>query len=101
MISKEPAIEEIEVVISNDGLGRAAIVQRGDGLIQVYLHWLWNDETRQRLNVSSSMPRSWHGFKYDPLTFYADAIPELSIYGNVEDARAAIASIAAFDAELP
>jgi hypothetical protein len=33
-------IDEVEVYVTPDGLGRAAIVQRDDGLLCIYIHWI-------------------------------------------------------------
>jgi hypothetical protein len=33
------SINEVEVWLSADGLGRAAIARRNDGLLCIYVHW--------------------------------------------------------------
>jgi len=33
------SIKEVEVWLSGDGLGRAAIARRDDGLFCIYVHW--------------------------------------------------------------
>ena len=48
------AIDEVEVYVTPDGLGRAAIVRRSDGFLCIYLHWI------ARL-MRQIMPRSGSG----------------------------------------
>ncbi len=47
------AIDEVEVYVTPDALGRAAIVRRSDGFFCIYLHWKWPEETIKSLNLDA------------------------------------------------
>jgi hypothetical protein len=42
-------VREEKVLLSEDGLGRVAIVKRTDGLFCLYAHWRWKVETQRSL----------------------------------------------------
>jgi hypothetical protein len=71
-------ILEHEVHISYDGLGRAAIVERDDGLLCIYVHWIW-PVPHGRTN--------WYDDSTPLEILYHDKEPSPGIYATVADAR--------------
>jgi hypothetical protein len=73
------AIDEIEIYVTRDGLGRAAIVRRTDGLFCIYYHgrgsgsWL-EDDNPAFLRYEDPNPEEL-------------AEPAIGIYGTLDDAR--------------
>ena len=71
-------IEEDEVWLTPDGLGRAAIVRRDDGHFCIYRFLSWDGRFADVSQLyEEKIPQSDEPF----------AKPEIGIYGNVEDAR--------------
>lgn len=72
-------VDELEVYVSRDGLGRAVIVRRSDGLFCIYVHARWSgtwmeDDDPVRLRYDDPNPEEI-------------AEPETGLYGTLEDAR--------------
>ena len=86
-------IEELEIYITPDGLGRAAIVVRPDGLLCIYVHWRWSG--------------SWLEDDNPLLLRYEDPDPEQvataepGLYGILDDARRQIRSLRGFADAVP
>jgi hypothetical protein len=53
------AIDELEVYLTPDGLGRAAIVRRSDGLLCIYVHWKWSEAVLKTHNLDAGGRTSW------------------------------------------
>jgi hypothetical protein len=49
-------IEQVEVYVTRDGLGRAAIVRRNDGWFSIYVHWLLSEAALKSGMFSSGGP---------------------------------------------
>ena len=88
-------IDEIEVHITADGLGRASIVRRADGLLRIYVHWIW-PETLPSKDQEWSYRTSWFTDKTPPEILYEDVEPRPGLYGTVEDARREIRAMNGF-----
>jgi hypothetical protein len=88
-------IDEIEVYVTSDGLGRAAIVRRTDGLYCIYMHWRFPPEYI-RVRTDSHASTSWMDDATPLSELYRDQEPTRSIFGTVEDARRNIRSLPEF-----
>jgi hypothetical protein len=101
----ELIIDEQEVHITVDGLGRAAIVRRSDGLFCIYVHWIWSEETRKAFRAEPGGRTTWIGDD-TPLEILYGATdhggghqklnPEPGLYGTLDDARHALKSLPGF-----
>jgi hypothetical protein len=90
-------IDEVEVHISDDGLGRAAIARRPDGLLCIYKHWKASDELHRQLTGSNTGVPRWHDDKTPLEALYKDVEPEIGLYGDLEDARREIFTMLSLD----
>jgi hypothetical protein len=90
------SIDELEIYITPDGLGRAAIVRRNDGLLCIYIHWILAESVKVALGITEGGRTSWIGDKTPLLTLYEHASPEHGLYGTLDDARRAIRSLKGF-----
>jgi hypothetical protein len=90
------SIDELEVYITPDGLGRAAIVRRNDGLLCIYVHWIWPESVRAALRITGDGPTNWINDKTPLPTLYKHISPEQGLYGTLDDARRAIKSLRGF-----
>jgi len=84
-------IDEVEVWVTPDGHGRAAIVRRSDGHFCIYRFWSWRNWLTDDIPISElyeeKIPQSEERF----------AQPEIGIYGTVQDARREIPAISGFE----
>jgi len=94
------AIDEVEVYVTPDGLGRAAIVRRSDGFLCIYLHWKWSEESVKALNLDSggapTSRFSWFSDETPVSLLYEDKDPERGVYGTLDDARREMRSLRGF-----
>ena len=89
-------INEKEVRITSDGLGRAAIVERSDGLFCIYTHWMWSKTGRDAFNLEPIPPTSWTDNNTPLNELYQDISPEPGIYATLSDARSALFNLPGF-----
>ena len=82
--------------LTPDGLGRAAIVQREDGLYCLVLHWIWPENTRKAFNVADIGWTNWGDDKTPLNELYEGVDPEPGLYGSLDEARRAIANLSGF-----
>jgi hypothetical protein len=88
-------IDEVEVCVMANGLGRAAIVRRRDGLFCIYIHYkLPADYMPQHFAPSKS--DSWVSDRTPKEDLYKDREPSSGLFGTVEDARRHILSMPNF-----
>ena len=88
---KEPvSLKELAVYVTQDGLGKAGIVQRRDGLIQIYIHWIWP------VGWIANNITSWFDDETPPETLYEDYNPRNGFYGTLDDAHREVMSIERF-----
>jgi len=95
-MSSQLNTEELEVYVTPDGLGRAAIVRRADGLICIYVHWIWAESAQAISNIQVGWLTSWWNDPISPVDLYKDATPESGLYGTIDDARRHIAKLSGF-----
>lgn len=88
--------EELEVYVTPDGLGRAAIARRTDGLFCIYVHWIWAEHARMVSNLEKGGRASWWSDTTSASILYEDASPEPGLYGALDDARRQIRSLRGF-----
>jgi len=88
-------IDEVEVYLTPDGLGRAAIVRRSDGLFSIYVHWLLAKEYRRGI-FAADKPASWIDDNTPISILYEGVRPETGIFGTVDDARRQVRSLRGF-----
>jgi hypothetical protein len=86
-------VEEVEIYVTKDGYGRAAIVRRSDGRFCIYKHLRasgnWMDDDNPAL------------LRYDDPDPAQIARPLIGVYGTVADARKELRSMPGYsDAEL-
>jgi hypothetical protein len=72
-------IDEIEVYVTSDGLGRAAIVRRSDGLFCIYYHGRWSGSWLEDDNPAF--------LRYEDPNPEEVAEPANGLYGTVDAAR--------------
>jgi hypothetical protein len=90
-------IDEVEVHVSANGNGRAAIARRRDGLFCVYLHWKWPTATLPAFGVKpdADYGEDWRADKTPVELLYQDREPEPGIYGTLDDARREVSTLLA------
>jgi hypothetical protein len=93
-------IDEVEVYVTPDGLGRAAIVQRDDGLLCIYIHWIIEESVRKAANIMGDWRTSWMTDKTPLSVLYEDTNPEPGLYGRLNDARQQVRSLRGFSGAL-
>jgi hypothetical protein len=94
-------ISELEVYITPDGLGRAAILRRSDGFLSIFVHWKFAPSVVKALGWVADNQVGWADDKTPLSLLYEDREPEVGIYGSLDDARRQIRSLPGFsDAEL-
>jgi hypothetical protein len=89
-------INEKEVHVTPDGLGRAAIVERSDGLFCIYTHWMWSRTAQDDFNVEATPLKSWAENDTPLHELYEGISPEPSIYATLAEARLALLSLPGF-----
>ena len=89
-------IDQIEVYIAPNGLGRAAIVQRTDRLLNIYVHWKWSALSREQFNVVPGGSTDWRQDTTPWRNLYADVTPQPGLYETIEDARSAVRNLPGF-----
>jgi hypothetical protein len=89
-------IDELEVYLTPDGLGRAAIVRRSDRLLCIYVHWKWSEAVLKKLNLDARGRTSWYNDSTPPDLLYEDVKPEPGIFGTLDDARREVRSLRGF-----
>jgi hypothetical protein len=63
---------EIEVYVTPDGYGRAAIVRRADGLFCKYRDWKWRERTGRALGSEGPYVESWFEEETPLAVLYGD-----------------------------
>jgi hypothetical protein len=89
-------INELEVYLTPDGLGRAAIVRRSDGLLCIYVHWNWSDAVLKAHNLDAGGRTNWFNDSTPLTALYQDIDPESGLYGTLDDARRQVRSLRGF-----
>jgi hypothetical protein len=85
--------DEVEVHISRDGLGRASIARRPDGLLCIYVHWKFPPEIHRRITGTEANVTHWQDDTTPLEELYRDVDPEIGLYGELEDARREIRTV--------
>jgi hypothetical protein len=84
-------IDEVEVYVTSNGHGRAAIVRRDDGFFSLY-RWIWQPE-----HFALWKSTSWMDAKVPDSVLYNEyTTPLVGIYGTVDDARREVQSLPGF-----
>jgi hypothetical protein len=94
-------IDEVEIYVTPNGLSRAAIVRRTDGLFCVYVHMKWSAEELNAFGIDSQGQQSWLNDSTPLSLLYENMEPELGIYGTLEDAQRQVRSLRGFEDALP
>jgi hypothetical protein len=90
-------IDEVEIYVTADGLGRAAIVRRNDGLLCIYEHWILSEDVRKALGIVGKWRTNWLTEEKTPLSdLYEGVDPQTGIYGTLDDARRQLKSLPGF-----
>jgi hypothetical protein len=91
-------IDEVEVWVTQDGLGRAAVARRLDGLFCIYVHWKFAPEViaASNLRVPQDYATNWLDDHTPIAKLYEDIDPKAGFYGALEDARRAVRSLPGF-----
>ena len=92
------SINEVEVWLSLDGLGRAAIARRNDGLLCIYVHWKLSPDVLAsgRFETGPDYATTWADDNTPLAALYEDREPNDGIYGVVDDARREIQNLPGF-----
>ena len=95
------SIDEKEVYITENGRGRASIVERDDGFFCIYVHWIWFQSEKMVFHVELGGRTTWHGDKTPLEQLYHDIEPKQGLYQTLDDARREIRGLSGFsDAAL-
>ena len=97
------SVNEVDVWLSADKLGRAAIARRNDGLLCIYVHWKLEPEVlaNGRFKTPPGYATTWSGDNTPLAALYEDIEPKAGIHGTVDDARREIQNLPGFaDARL-
>jgi hypothetical protein len=89
-------IDQVEVYITPDGLGRAAIVRRDDGNYCIYLHWKLAESVKKSISLVDSGSANWLNDVTSFSLLYENAHPEPGLYGTLDDARRQLKSLPRF-----
>jgi len=82
-------MRERKILVSRDGLGRIAIVERSDGLFLLYERWLWSCEQQKAWNVSPVLDRRWDDGSFDGVELYDErSQPMPGLFDCIERAEA-------------
>jgi hypothetical protein len=92
----------VEVWLSADGLGRAAIARRIDGLLCIYVHWKLAPDVLADggFKTPPGYATTWVDDNTPIAALYEDIEPKPGIYGTVDDARRGIRTLPGFSAAL-
>lgn len=101
MSKKIADIDQLEVYVTKDELGRASIVRHKDVLLRIYTHWIWGSDTRKAFNVTDNGRNSWLSDRTSLPELYEDIEPLSGIYGSLEDARLALRGLPGFSDASP
>lgn len=83
-------VDERLVLVTQDGLGRMAIVRRTDGLFCLYEHWFWSVEAKKIMRVQPVVDRRWTDDNIDPNCLYDDLTSPLpGLFASVDEAERA------------
>jgi hypothetical protein len=90
-------VDELEVYLTADGLGRAAIVRRSDGFLCIYVHWKLSQAVIKAQNIDArGSSTSWFNDSTPLALLYEDIDPEPGLYGMLDDARRQIRGLRGF-----
>ncbi len=90
-------MNEVEVYVTSNGLGRAAIVRRPDGLFCIYKWWKVPQDFPPERFAPSRYP-TWTEDPTAPGALYHEYTkPLIGIYGTVDDARHELRSLPGFE----
>jgi len=91
-------INEVEVWLSADGLGRAAIARRDDSLLCIYVHWKLAPDVLANggFKTPPGYATTWADDNTPLAALYEDIEPKPGIYGTVDDARREIQKLSGF-----
>jgi hypothetical protein len=81
---------ELEVYVTSDGLGRAAIVQLNNELLAIVLHWIPSPALVTAGVIQRGGRTSWFSDNTPLIDLYEDREPEPGTYITVDDARGKI-----------
>lgn len=92
------SVDEVEVWLTRDGLGRAAIARTEDGEFCIYVHWKLAPEViaASNLVVRHGYAAKWTDDRTPTAKLYEDIEPQAENYKTLEDARRQIQSLAGF-----
>jgi hypothetical protein len=88
---------EVEVYVTLNGRGRAAIVRRPDGFLCIYKWWKLTQDFLPERFVPSQYP-TWTDDPTPPAVLYDEYTePLIGIHGTVDDARRELRSLPGFE----
>lgn len=92
------SINEVEVWLSADELGRAAIARRNDGLLSIYVLWKLASDVlaNGRLKTPPGYATTWIDDNTPLASLYEDIEPNAGLYGTIDDARREIQNLPGF-----
>ena len=88
-------IDEVEVYLTRNGLGRAAIVRRSDGHFWIYVHWKLPLGYLPE-HFAPSKSETWFDDTTPLSALYEDKDPATGIFGTTDDARRHLRTMAGF-----
>jgi hypothetical protein len=90
-------IEEVEIYVTRDGLGRAAIVREAAARYVIYLHWIWDPRAVAAAGLRIEGGRTtWIDDKTSVDKLYEDRLPEPGSYHAIDDAPAKVRELPHF-----
>ena len=90
-------IDEIEVYVTSDGLGRAAIVRETEGRYCIYVHWIWSPEAVAASGLKILGSRTdWFNDTTPLDQLYEDRLPEVGPHWSIDEMRARLRNLPGF-----
>jgi hypothetical protein len=87
---------ELEVYVTSDGLGRAAIVQLNNELFAIVMHWIPSPTLVAAGVIQRGGRTNWFNDNTPLSDLYEDREPEPGMYITVDDARRGISTLPYF-----
>ena len=95
------SIDEVEVYVSSDGLGRGAITRRPDGHFCIYVHWKLDAGAARSAGLVPAPAPDWMSDSTPLSSLYRDIEPVRGVYGTVDDARRELRALPGFREARP
>jgi hypothetical protein len=90
-------VEEVEIHITPNGLGRAAIVRTNMGFLCIYVRWYLAEERQVGYGITNPRKMNWLNYEGPISKLYENAKPSSGLYSNIDDVRREIRGLRGFE----